>query len=155
MKLNLGILFLVLAALIAIATAVAHLSCIYFGPECYSVQMAPPVVVKWAQAGSYLAPLAAVVVSSVFIVIALYALSGAGLIRRLPLLKLGLYTISAVCIVRGLLGMQLWLRHQEKIDASIFYAGIVWFMVGLLYLFGCRMNSSKLTKSVVLQEEGS
>ena len=155
MKLNFGILFLVMAALIAIATAVAHLSCIYFGPECYSVQMAPPFVVKWAQEGSYLAPLAAVVVSSVFIVMGLYALSGAGLIRRLPLLKLGLYTISAVCIIRGLLGMQLWLRHQKQIDVSIFYAGVVWFIAGLLFLFGCRMNSSKLTKYALLQEKGS
>ena len=143
MKLNLGILFLLLAALIAFATAVAHLSCIYFGPVCYSAQMAPPFVVKWAQAGSYLAPLAAVVVSSFFIVIGLYALSGAGLIRRLPLLKLGLYTITTVCIIRGLLGMQVWLRHQEKMDVSIFYAGIVWFVAGLLFFFGYRIQSNR------------
>jgi hypothetical protein len=143
MKLNLGILFLVLAALIAFGTAVAHLSCIYFGPSCYSLQMAPAFVVEWAQEGSYLAPLAAVFVSSVFVVIGLYALSGAGLIRQLPLLKLGLYTIAAVCLIRGLLGMQLWLRHQEKIDISIFYAGVVWFVAGLLFLFGYRMQNNQ------------
>jgi hypothetical protein len=148
-------LFLVLAATITIATALAHMSCIYFGPECYSLQMAPPFVVKWAQEGSYLAALAAVVVSSIFIVMGLYALSGAGLIRRLPLLKLGLYTITTVCIIRGLLGMQLWLRHQEKIDVSVFYVGLVWLVVGLLYLFGCRMYSSKITKAEMLQEESS
>ena len=35
-----GVILLVIAASIAIATALAHLSCIYLGPQCYSAQMA-------------------------------------------------------------------------------------------------------------------
>ncbi len=38
----------------------------------------------------------------VFVVCGLYGLSGAGVIRRLPLLRLGLFVIGAVYIFRGL-----------------------------------------------------
>ena len=37
-----GVVLLAIAASIAIATALAHFSCLYFDPQCYSVQMAPP-----------------------------------------------------------------------------------------------------------------
>ena len=61
-----GVISLVCAAVIAISTALAHLSCLYFGPECYAIQMAPPVIVESAKAGTLLAPLGNLLVSSIF-----------------------------------------------------------------------------------------
>lgn len=60
-----GIVLLVVAALVAFFTALAHLSCIYFGPQCFSVQMAPPIIVESARRGTLLAPIATVVVATV------------------------------------------------------------------------------------------
>ena len=138
MKIKFGVLFLVLAAMIAIGTGIAHLSCIYFGPECYAAQMAPPVIVDSAKAATYLAPLAAVLALILFTILGCYALSAAKLIPRLPFLQFGIYSIATVCIIRGLLGIQLWLRKSEIISESILYAGLVWSIVGMLYLFGYR-----------------
>jgi len=138
MNVNYGVVFLVLAALIAIATALAHLSCIYLGPECYSIQMAPPSIVESAKQGTLLAPLGTILVSGIFILLGCYALSGARIIGQLPLLNVGIYSIAFVCCIRGLLPIQLWLRHPEKVTDAVLYVGVVWLLTGLLYFLGFR-----------------
>ncbi|KGJ95487.1 hypothetical protein [Colwellia psychrerythraea] len=149
MKPQVGVIFLVLAALIAMGTAAAHLSCIYLGPECYAAQMAPPLIVESAINGTYLAPIGTIFASGIFVVLGLYALSAAGftgiLLDKLPLVNYAIYTIATLCIIRGVLPLQLWLRHPEKISESILYVGIVWLITGLLYLVGYRICSTKPT----------
>lgn len=133
-----GIVLLVVAAGIFFCTALAHLFCIYFGPQCYSAQMAPPQIVESAKAGTMLAPFGAILVSTIFTVLGLYALSGAGLFRRLPLLSFGIYTISIISVIRGLLPIQLYFRHPEKVSDPILIAGIIWLLVGVFFFFGYR-----------------
>ncbi|PAJ73104.1 hypothetical protein CJF42_17530 [Pseudoalteromonas sp. NBT06-2] len=138
MKFKYGIVFLVIAAFIAIGTAFAHMSCIFIGPQCYSAQMAPVQIIESAKNGTLLAPIGTVIVSVIFIVLGLYALSGAKVIRKLPLLSFGIYTIAALCIIRGVLPLQLWFRYPDKVSDVVFYVGLVWLVTGLLYFFGFR-----------------
>ena len=149
MKRKIGVVLLVLAALIAMGTAAAHLSCIYLGPECYAAQMAPPPIVESAINGTYLAPIGTIFASAVFVIQGLYALSGAGftgkLIDKLPLVNYAIYSITTLCIIRGLLPLQLWLRHPEKVNDTVLYVGIVWLMTGLLYLVGYRICAKQHT----------
>ncbi len=142
-----GVLFLVLAAIIAMGTGIAHISCIYFGPECYAVQMAPAQIIESARKGTYLAPLGTIFVSLIFFVIGLYALSGAGILRKLPLQKFTCYSIATLCIIRGILPLQLWLRYPDKVNDVVFYAGITWFITGLLYLFGYSLCNNQRKKT--------
>ncbi len=138
-----GVTLLVIAALIMGFTAIAHLSCIYFGPQCYSAQMAPPVIVESAKAKTLLAPLGTIFVSSIFLVLSAYALSGAGIVRKLPLLKLIVYGVGTLCIIRGILPIQLWLRHQEKVSEFVLVVGVAWLIVGLCFIVGFRATSTK------------
>lgn len=138
-----GRVLLVIAAVVEVSTAFAHLSCIYFGPQCYSAQMAPNQIVESAKDGSMFAPLATIVVSAIFLVFAAYALSGAQLIRKLPVLRFGIYSIALLCVVRGLLPLQLWLRKPERVSDLVLYVGIVWLIVGLLFFFGYRAMYAK------------
>ena len=140
-----GVILLVIAAAIAFLTALAHLSCIYFGPQCYEIQMAPPDIVESARAGTLLAPVGTILVAMIFVVLGCYALSGAKLMRELPLLKFGVYTIAVICIIRGILPLQLWLRHPEKVNAAVLLAGFIWLGVGLCYLLGYRAVKGKAT----------
>ncbi len=135
---NYGKYLLSLTAFVAFATALMHMSCIVLGPECYAWQMAPPQIVESAQEGTLLAPLGTTFVSAIFALWGLYALSAAGVIRRLPLLKLGIYAISALCMLRGILGIQLWLRHPELVATYSFVSNWVWFVTGLLFFLGYR-----------------
>jgi uncharacterized membrane protein HdeD (DUF308 family) len=58
------------------------------------------------------------------------------MIRTLPLLRLGIYTIAALCIIRGILPLQLWIRHPDMVNSVVFYTGMIWLVTGLLFLFG-------------------
>ncbi len=138
MSKRVGVALLVLVALIAGGTALAHLSCIYFGPECYAAQMAPPVIVESAKVGGWLAPVGTVLVAGIFLVWALYGLSAAKLIPRLLWLTPVVYLIGALCVIRGLLPIQLWLRHPEKVSDPVMIVGLVWLASGLMYILGYR-----------------
>lgn len=129
-------ILLVIAASIAIFTAIAHIACIPIGAKCYQAQLAPEIVVESAKAGTWLAPSGTLVVASIFLIWAAYALSGAAFIRRLPLLTLGNYTIAFLCIARGLLGIQLWLRYPEAVSTFASVANWLWFLTGCCFAVG-------------------
>ncbi len=71
---------------------------------------APPGLVAMVEAGSLRPMLTCFAIAAVLLVVALYAFSGLGLIRRLPLLRLGLATIGVGLVVRGLgfIPMAIW-----------------------------------------------
>lgn len=150
MQAKFGIVALILAAVIAILTAIAHLSCIVLGPECYSIQMAPEPIVESAKTGTLLAPLGTVFVAFIFISFGLYALSAAKLFYPLPKVKLVVHVIGFACVIRGVLPIQLWLRKPEKITEPVLYVGIVWLVVGIFYLLGHHLlaKSQARTKSL-------
>lgn len=131
-----GILALTIGAMISIATALAHLSCIFLGPACYKAQLAPPKIVQSAVDGTLLAPMGNLLVSSLFVACGLFALSGAGLIKRLPLQNLALITISGICILRGLSTVPASYMFPEVVSNVSIIAGTTWFITGLLFAYG-------------------
>ena len=80
--------------------ALAHLGCLVFGGDWY----------RFFGAGEQMALMAArawypTIVTSVIVMVllfwALYGLSGAGAIKRLPLTKLALILIASIFLIRG------------------------------------------------------
>ncbi|WP_440903075.1 hypothetical protein ACMZOO_09170 [Catenovulum sp. SX2] len=135
-KKNISTAMLCAFAAIAGFTAFAHMSCIYLGPSCYQAQMAPTELIESAKNGTLLAPIATVFVSALFVICGLFALSAAGLIKRLPLLTTASYSISAVCLVRGLATIPLSFIFPQMVSGFSVVAGITWFIAGLLFLIG-------------------
>ena len=131
---------LVLGALIAIFTAIAHMSCIYFGPACFEAQMAPSEIVQSAIDGTWVAPVGTLLVSSIFLLCAAYALSAAKLLKTLPFLRLGMYVISLGCIFRGVATLPLSFAFPEMVSAFSIISGLVWLLSGFLFLFGYRYS---------------
>lgn len=72
----------------------------------------------------------------------LYALSGAGLIRRLPLLRTGLIVIGFICTLRGIAFVLLLLTvleilpSQGPILTTAWQSSFVFLLMGLTYLIG-------------------
>ena len=124
------------AAAIAVITAVAHLSCIFFGPKCYEAQMAPPQIIQSSIDGTLLAPIGTIFVSLLFLSCALFAISGAGYIKKLPLLNKALLCISVLCILRGLMTIPLSFLFPEMVSSFSIIAGCTWFTAGILYFYG-------------------
>jgi hypothetical protein len=82
--------------------ALLHLGCIAFGAPWYRALGAGEGIARMAEAGHWYPTAVTLFITLMLTVWALYALSGAGVIRRLPLLRLGLCAITAVYLVRGL-----------------------------------------------------
>jgi hypothetical protein len=91
----------------------------------------------------YIAGLTAAVVFAVF---GLYALSGAGIIRPLPLLRLGLLGIGGVYTLRGLLVipelliMGGILQSSEAIPPQGLASSLVSLFISVLYLTGIMLG---------------
>jgi len=133
---TIGIVALLTVAGIAIFTALAHMSCIVLGESCFRAQLAPEAIVQSAIEGTWVAPVGTTFVSILFVVAALYAISAARIIKPLPLLKLGIYAISGLCLLRGVATLPIANQHTDKITNFIIFAGVLWFLSGVLLISG-------------------
>ena len=139
MKVNgktIGVAALLTVAGIAIFTALAHMSCIVLGESCFRAQLAPEAIVQSAIDGTWVASIGTTVVSALFVVVAAYAMSAAKLVRPLPLLKLGIFTISGLCMLRGAVTLPLAHLYTDKITLFVIVAGLLWFLSGALFILG-------------------
>ncbi len=126
-----------LAAAASFAIAILHLAIIFLGPEAYVAFGAPDLGALEAQ-GSRTPDLLTLVLVVVFTVFGLYALSGAGTIRRLPLLAVGLIAIGTIYTLRGLgvIAELLQLAGGAAVPARQVLFSLVSLGIGLLYLMG-------------------
>ena len=85
--------------------ALLHVGIILGGPDWYRFFGAGERMARLAARGSVYPTVITAGIAAVLGVWTLYALSGAGLIRRLPFLRLGLALVGGVYLVRGLLGV--------------------------------------------------
>ncbi|HLM67366.1 MAG TPA: hypothetical protein VK358_07560 [Longimicrobium sp.] len=93
--------WLTIAAALCFGIALLHAAAIFMGPDAYAYLGAPELG-RAEAAGSAVPDLITAVLVVVFGAFGAYALSGAGRVRRLPLLRVGLAAIGAVFTLRGL-----------------------------------------------------
>jgi putative oxidoreductase len=125
------------------AASLLHVGIILGGPDWYRFFGAGERMARMAARGSPYPALVTLGIAAVLGVWALYALSGAGVIRRLPLLRLALVLIAAVYLGRGVLGIPLVLLGDDPYARQL--QGKMTFMVvtslvciglGLCYAIG-------------------
>ena len=92
---------LMVGACLSFGVALLHLAIIFAGPGAYTYFGAPELAPLEA-AGSAVPDAVTAGLVAVFAVFGGYALSGAGLVRRLPLLVVALLAIGVVYTLRGL-----------------------------------------------------
>ena len=127
-----------LAAAIAACGAVIHVVAIVGGADWYAFFRAPPVVVESAREGTWVAPVCALVIAALMAVCACYALSAAGMMRRLPFSRAALFSIAALCLLRGLLVIPLAVKRPDLVDTFEVVAAIVWAFAGIGFAAGFR-----------------
>lgn len=96
---------LILAAALSAIAALLHVGCIAFGAPWYRFFGAGERMARLAEAGSWRPAVITSVIVAILSVCALYALSGAGVVAPLPLLRPGLVAITAVYTLRGVAGL--------------------------------------------------
>ena len=130
---------LTLAGCLSAAVAALHVVIIFFGAPAYRYFGAGEDMARQAEAGSAVPAVLTLVIAAVFAVFALYAFSGAGRLRRLPLLRTGLVVISAIYLLRGLgLIPELiqFARDSATVPLRYLVFSAVSLMIGLVYIAG-------------------
>ena len=130
---------LLLAAAGSFIVAALHATMPFFLPEAYRF-FGGPGQINFADKGAELVIVVeCYCLSAIFAVWGLYALSGAGVLRRLPLLRLGLLVIGGVYTLRGLLLIQEIIASLQGKMQGIEYQmcfSVVSLLIGIFYLAG-------------------
>lgn len=128
---------LLAAAALSAAAALLHLGCIVFGAPWYRFFGAGERMAQLALAGSPVPALVTAGIAAVLALWSLYALSGAGVVARLPLLRTALCLIAAVYLVRGLAGLVLAATAPGENGVAFWlWSSAICLGIGALYLLG-------------------
>ena len=130
------------AAASALAAA-AHLACIAIGPKAYLVMGAGPRMAELADAGHWYPPSITVAIAGMLLVWSAYALSGAGVIRPLPLRRTILVAITAVYLLRGFARPVLEPYFPGNSAAFWFWSSAICLAVGAVHAIGLVALSAR------------
>ncbi|AKU21141.1 hypothetical protein [Massilia sp. NR 4-1] len=125
------------AALSAIA-ALLHLGIIVGGPAWYRFFGAGERMATMAEQGKLYPAVLTLGIAAVLAVWAAYALSGAGLLAPLPLLKAGLCVIAAVYLLRGLAIVPLLTVARSKSTPFLLWSSVICLGYGIVHAIGLR-----------------
>ena len=129
-------MWLVVGGGLSAAAALLHLMVIAGGPDWYRFFGAGEAMARAAEQGSLVPPLVTFGIAVILGVWAVYAFSGAGLIRRLPLVRTALVLITSVYLVRGLLLLPMLARRPELLDAFAVWSSVIVLVYGAAYAIG-------------------
>lgn len=99
---SLRINLLKIAGILTVLVALIHVGCIVFGGDWYRFLGAGEQMAQLADSGHPYPTIVTSIISAVLLLWAAYAFSGAGIIVKLPLVRLALVLISAVLLARAL-----------------------------------------------------
>jgi hypothetical protein len=135
---------LILGAMLSAIAALLHVGCIVFGASWYRFFGAGERMARFAEAGDWRSTAITSVIVAVLSVWALYALSGAGAIAKLPLLRIGLCAIAAVYSLRGLAGL-LYAAFGARADAAFWWwSSVICLIFGIVHIAGLMQVWSRL-----------
>lgn len=131
-----GSSWLITGACLSIVAALAHLACIVGGPEWYRFFGAGEAMARAAGRGEWTPTLVTLGIAAMLLIWAAYALSGAGLLPRLPLLRTGLVVITAIYLLRGLAFVPLNLMTRHYSDGFAIISSLIVLIYGVVYAIG-------------------
>jgi hypothetical protein len=85
----------------SLTASALHIGCIFGGPDWYRFFGAGEVMAQAAERGEAFPALVTFAIGVLLALWAAYAFAGAGLVRRLPLMRTALVAITAIYLLRG------------------------------------------------------
>ena len=139
--------WLILGGGLSVAAALLHVAIIFGGAPAYRYFGAGEEMAELATAGSVLPALLTLFLAVVLALWGLYAFSGAGLIRHLPLLRIGLVIIAGIYTVRGIgfVPQVLWMiESPQSVAPREIVFSLASLFVGSAYLIGTVSSWERL-----------
>lgn len=134
--LPLGTHALTLGAAFSALAALAHLVCIVMGAPAYRIMGAGEKMARAAEAGKLEPTLVTLVISAVLLIWAAYALSGAGVIARLPWTKFVLIAICAIYLLRSVAFPFMQTAFPDNSTTFWLVSSGICLVIGLTHLYG-------------------
>lgn len=138
-------LFLVAGAALSALASLLHLGCIVFGASWYRFFGAGERMAQMADAGRWRPVLITLFIAGVLALWAAYALSGAGVIARLPLLRTALCAITAAYLLRGTVILPVMKLFPDNSPAFWWWSSAICLSIGLTHLVGLVQSWSRLS----------
>ncbi|WP_096085713.1 hypothetical protein [Agaribacterium haliotis] len=141
---------LLIAGGLSFSAALAHIAVIFGGPDWYRAFGAGEQLATMAAQGKAYPTIITLAIAAVLTTWALYALSGAKLIIRLPLLRSCLVLISAVYCTRGIYGFFLpfviQTPHVQAMGLKFWFtSSSICLVIGLFYAAGLKQAWPEIT----------
>lgn len=127
---------MIAAGALSALAAFAHLGCIVFGAPWYRALGAGEWIARAAEAGDPYPTSITLAIAAVLGLWSLYAFSGAGLMRRLPLLRTALCAITAVYLLRGSVLPPVMAAFPGRSAAFWWWSSGICLGIGLVHLVG-------------------
>ncbi len=143
MRMNNNVFLIAGAALSALAAAL-HLGCIVFGAPWYRFFGAGEKMAQSALAGHWYPAIVTVAIAAVLATWSAYALSGAGVIPRLPLLRPTLCMITGVYLLRGVIFLPVRVLFPGRSTSFWWWSSAICLGIGLVHLAGLRQVWERL-----------
>lgn len=129
--------FLVFAAVLSALAALAHVGVVIGGPDWYRWFGAGEGMARLAERGSAYPAVITLLIASMLAAWSAYALSGAGVLPVMPLLRLALVSITLVYTLRGLAGFVLaWLAPGGNSPTFWVWSSLICLFVGVVHAIG-------------------
>ena len=148
--------WLVAGGCLSLAAAALHIGCIVGGPAWYRFFGAGEEMARAAERGSWTPPLLTLGIAAILAIWAAYAFAGAGLIRRLPLMRTALVAISAIYLLRGLFVFSPALFNRPDLSSAfMFWSSLIVLVYGIAYAAGTWRAWPQLSQGKVSHALGS
>jgi len=139
-----------LGGILSFAIALLHVVIIFIGAPAYRYFGAGEDMATAAESGSAFPAVVTLFLVAIFTIWGFYGLSGAGVVRRLPLLKSALILIGAVYTLRGVAVFQQLFQlaaSSAEVAPREVVSSLISLVIGLAYLIGTISNWSGLGAS--------
>jgi hypothetical protein len=127
--------WLIVGGWLSVIASLLHIACIFGGPDWYRFFGAGEALAQADARGEWYPAVLTAAIAAVLAIWAAYAFAGAGMIRRLPLMRLGLLTISSIYISRGLFIIPVMVEAQMRTSFNI-WSSLIVLGYGIAYAVG-------------------
>ncbi|KGJ86756.1 hypothetical protein [Colwellia psychrerythraea] len=136
--------FLIIAGMLSAIAAIIHIGCIYFGAPWYRFFGAGEQMAVLAEQGSIQPSLITSGIVAVLSIWALYAFSAAGIIFRLPFIRLALILITIIYLIRGIAGFFFVNSPMGRSPEFWLWSSSICLCFGIIHLIGLKQQWANL-----------
>ena len=131
-------IMLIIAGIMSLFAAIIHVGCIYFGASWYRFFGAGEQMAIMAEQGSIKPTLITSCIIFVLMVWSLYAFSAAGMMVKLPFLRVILVMITVIYLLRGVAGYFLINNPLGRTPEFWIWSSSICLGIGIMHLIGLK-----------------